>query len=62
MKPYWQIAKATYEEWADCTAQYINDEHKRAAFKRGWDALSIAEQRAWIAAAKVAYKEITEVH
>lgn len=62
MKPYWQIAKAMFEEWEDYTAHCINDDHERAAFKRGWDALSIAKQRAWIAAAKVAYKEITEVH
>ena len=61
MKPYWQIAQAMFEEWEDYTAHCINDDHERAAFKRGWDALSIAKQRAWIAA-KVAYKEITEVH
>jgi len=54
MKSYEQIAEAMYKKWQAALIRY----RKPKPFAE----LEEHERKAWVAAAKAAYKEITEVH
>ena len=61
MKSFEQIAKAMFEEWESYFVHCM-ERYEEVLFRRGWDGISRNEKAAWIAAAKAAHKEITEVH
>ena len=54
MKSYEQIAEAMYKKWQVALIRY----RKPKPFAE----LEEHERKSWVAAAKAAYKEITEVH
>ena len=54
MKSYEQIAESMYKKWQAALISF----RKPMPFHQ----LEAREQQAWIAAAKAAHKEITEVH
>ena len=54
MKSYEQIAEAMYKKWQVALIRY----RKPKPFAE----LEEHERKAWVSAAKAAYKEITEVH